>query len=134
MSDNVIEVSGPLFNGEAAGLMDEMCRQIQQEVAQVAYDEWTAGLDDSIRHNGHVYTDFAQVKEDGPDMVVNDGYGETNELPYGLWLEGTGSRNSPVTVFEGYHALEDAYAVTEQRVDDITEQVVSEYVDRVNNG
>ena len=127
-----ITYSGPMFDGDAEQLLGEMVKQIQQEVASVAYDEWTAGMDDHFKHNGGVYTGFAQKKDEDADVVVNDGWGETNELPYGLWLEGIGSRNAPVTRFEGYHSLRDAYEVTEARVEDIGDEVASEYVARIN--
>lgn len=134
MGDNVIEVRGPLFDGEAEKLLEEAVKTAQNQIANEALVQFQDLLDEHIRHNGGVYTGFVQKVDDGPDKVVNDGWGETNDLPYGLWLEGIGSRNAPVTVFEGYHSLEEAYLETEKFVDEITETVVNAYVDRINNG
>lgn len=131
---NEITTSGPLFDGIAEKLLEDMAKKIQNAVANEALVQFGDNLDEHIRHNGGVYTSFVEKSEEGPDVVVNDGWGETNDLPYGLWLEGIGSRNSPVTVFEGYHSLEDAYAATEEQVDEISQVVVDTYLEQINHG
>ena len=49
------------------------------------------------------------------------------------WLEGIGSRNSPVTRFPGYHALREAYVVTDRAVPDIAQPRIDALIDRINN-
>lgn len=128
-----IQTSGIFFEG-LGDLFEQMSNEIRDAVAGFAEDTFKENLDSHIRHNGGVYTgDIQNVVEDN-DRVVNDGYGETNELPYGLWLEGIGRRNSPVTVFEGYHSMEDTVAATEDEEPNIATEIVYEYVDRINNG
>lgn len=128
-----ISFSGPVFDGTAEELLKEMAEKIQETLAGRALTQWEENMDEHFRDNGGVYTGYAQVKNDGPDVVVNDGWGDTNELPYGLWLEGVGSRNAPVTVFEGYHSLEDAYTTIESQVEEVSQVVVDAYVDLINN-
>jgi hypothetical protein len=127
-----ITYSGPVFDGSAVSILGDMVRAIQHTVADQALVEWEANMEGHIRHSGPVYQTYAQVKDDGDDRVVNDGWGETNELPYGPWLEGVGSRNSPVTIFPGYRSLRDAYDDTREQVEELAEPVVDEYVVRAN--
>lgn len=128
-----ISYSGPLFDGSAPGLLEQMVRGIRDTVADQAFVEWEANMEEHIRHSGPVYQSYAQVKDEGDDRVVNDGWEDTNELPYGPWLEGVGSRNSPVTVFPGYFSLRDAFEATRDRVPDLAEPVVDEYVEKIND-
>lgn len=130
--DNVT-MSGPVFDGRAEDLIDRMCTDLQTSVGDQAFVEFETNLELHIRHSGPIYQSFIQVKDLDGDRVVNDGYGETNDLQYGLWLEGIGSRNYPVTRFRGYHSLRDAAESTEAQVEDLAEPIVDEYVDRINN-
>jgi len=109
-----------------------MAEKIRDTVADQAFTEWTANMEEHIRHSGPVYQTYAQNVVQGLDRVVNDGWSETNDLPYGPWLEGVGSRNSPVTIFPGYHSLEDAYTTTDEQVDELAEPIVDEYVEKIN--
>lgn len=127
-----VTLSGPLFDDRASDWTRDAVDQIRHDVAEYAYDAWTGALDAMIRVNGHVYTSFAHVVDDGPDTLVNDGYGVTNDLQYGPWLEGVGSRNAPVTRFPGYHALANAYAYTDRAVPDIAQPRIDALVERIN--
>lgn len=131
MADEVV-LSGPLFDGRAAEWTREAVDRLRRETADYAHATWDAGMEATFRINGHVYQSFAQVKDDAGESVVNDGYGETNTLPYGLWLEGLGSRNSPVTRFPGYHNLRNAYVITDRAVPDIAQPRIGELTDRIN--
>jgi hypothetical protein len=126
-------LTGPLFDGRAADWTRDALKQIQDATADYAHATWDAGMEATFRINGHVYQSFARVTADGTDAVVNDGYGETNNLPYGLWLEGVGSRNSPVTRFPGYHNLRQAYVATDRAVPDIAAPHIDALVDRINH-
>lgn len=131
MTDSV-RLSGPIFDGRADNWTRDAVDRIRRDVAEHAHDAWSEGLDASIRVNGHVYTSFTHVVDDGRDTLVNDGYGSTNDLPYGPWLEGIGSRNFPVTRFPGYHALREAFVVTDRAVPDIAQPRIDALVTRIN--
>jgi hypothetical protein len=131
MADDVT-LSGPVFDGRAAAWTKQAVADIRHDVGEHALDVWQAGMDATFRVNGHVYESFAHVVDDGPDTLVNDGWGVTNDLPYGPWLEGVGSRNFPVTRFPGYHNLSHAYAITDRAVPDIAEPRIDALVDRIN--
>lgn len=132
MADPIVIATGPLFDGRAEGMLEEMVDAIRTTVGDQAFVAFESNLEERIRHSGPVYQTFIQVKDDGTDRVVNDGYDESNELPYGLWLEGIGSRNAPVTRFEGYHSLRDAFEETEAQVEDLAQPVVDEAMGAVN--
>lgn len=123
--------TGPLFDGRAADWSHEMTEEIRKEIGDFLLDTWVSAMDASFRFNGHVYESTARVIERDGATVVNDGWGETNELPYGPWLEGIGSRNSPVTRFPGYHGLRQAAVATESQIPQIAQPIVDEYVERI---
>jgi hypothetical protein len=132
MSDNVT-LSGPLFDGRASEWTGEAVAEVRHDVAEHAFDAWQAGMESTFRMNGHVYQGFTQVKDDGDETLVNDGWGENNDLPYGPWLEGLGSRNTPVTRFPGYRNLRNAYAITDRSVPDIAQARIDDLTDRINS-
>lgn len=128
-----VTMSGPVFDGRGDDLIDRMCTDIQTTVGDQAFVEFETNLELNIKHSGPIYQSFVQVSDLDGARVVNDGYGQTNDLQYGLWLEGIGSRNFPVTSFRGYHALRDAFESTEAQVEELAEPIIEEYVDRINN-
>jgi hypothetical protein len=129
-----ISYSGPLFDGSAAAMVEQMLEAVRTTVAGQALVEWESGMEEHIRHSGPVYQTYAQARDEGgTERVVNDGWGETNDLPYGPWLEGVGSRNSPVTIFPGYHSLRDAFETTTGQVEELAAPVVEEWVEKIND-
>ena len=131
MADDVI-LTGPLFDGRADEWTHAAVAGIRHDTAEHALDAWLEGMDATFRINGHVYESFAHVVDGDPETLVNDGYGVTNNLPYGLWLEGLGSRNSPVTRFPGYRNLRNAYDITDRAVPDIAAPRIDALTDRIN--
>jgi hypothetical protein len=126
-------LTGPLFDGRASDWTARAVDDIRHSVAQHAFDAWNEGMESTFRVNGHVYQSFSHVVDDGPDTLVNDGWGITNDLPYGPWLEGLGSRNSPVTRFPGYRNIRNAYDITDRAVPDIAAEHIDALVDRINS-
>jgi hypothetical protein len=124
--------TGPLFDGRAADWSREMTEEIRQAIGDNLLDTWVSAMDAHFRVNGRVYESTAHVIERDGATVVNDGWGETNDLPYGPWLEGLGSRNSPVTRFPGYHSLRQAAVETERQIPQIAQPIVDEHVERIN--
>lgn len=127
-----VTLTGPLFDGRAKDWTRDAVARIRRAIASHALDAWQEGMDASFRVNGHVYESFAHVVDGDPEALVNDGWGATNDLPYGPWLEGVGSRNFPVTRFPGYHALRNAYLVTDRAVPDIAAPDIDDLVNRIN--
>lgn len=111
----------------------------------------------AIRRQAHNYEEDVakEVAEEGKRVVLRHlhqvlrhptGYYEsridTRPLPgnryeihdsgviYGPWLEGTGSRNSPVTRFPGYHTFQLSEEETNRRKRNIARRILREYRSR----
>jgi len=125
------EFKGPIFDGRAADAMARMAAEVQSEVAKYAEDTWQAFMDSSFRHSTGRYQSHVNIAKRDKDLVVNDGWPDS-QLPYGPWLEGVGSRNSPVTRFPGYFALRRATVKVEGEVGELTKPIVDKYVAEAN--
>lgn len=131
MNDIDVSFSGPLFDGRAVEAMRRMADEVQSEVAKYAEDTWQTLMDASFQHPTGAYQSHVNVARRDKDLVLNDGWPDSG-LQYGPWLEGVGSRNSPVTRFPGYHALRRAYEHTERDVPQIAAPIVEKYVREAN--
>jgi hypothetical protein len=125
---NDVVVSGPMFTGVAQEHVAVMLDEIMQEVGDYALYQWQATLEGSWREPTGAYlarTNLAR-REDG--LVVND-----RGSVYGPWLEGTGSRNAPVTRFKGYASARRATASVARKVKQIEQPIVDKWVGRIND-
>lgn len=132
MSEDIdIKLTGPVFDGRAAETMRAMADEVQRTVAAYAEDTWQSYMDASFKHATGAYQSHVNIARRDKDLVVNDGWPESR-LQYGPWLEGIGSRNSPVTRFPGYHALRRAREHTERDVPQIAAPIVDKHVREAN--
>jgi hypothetical protein len=127
-----VTMTGPFFDGRGDAILDRMVTDIQRTVGDQAFVEFETNLELSIKHSGPRYQSFVHVFDRDGDRVVNDGYGQTNTLQYGLWLEGVGSRNYPVTRFRGYHSVSRAYTSTDSQVPELSQPIVDEAMEAIN--
>lgn len=131
MTEVSFEFKGPLFDGRAADAMARMAEELKSEVAKTAEDTWQTFMDTSFRHPTGRYQSFVNIAKREKELVVNDGWPES-QLEYGPWLEGIGSRNSPVTRFPGYFALRRAAVKVEGEIHEIAQPVIDKYVAEAN--
>ncbi|MEC3993997.1 hypothetical protein VSR01_10750 [Actinacidiphila sp. DG2A-62] len=90
--------TGPLFDGRAARAARAYCDDVRDEIAARGEDLVLAKLGMVLRHPTGYYESQISTEPAGADTsVVGDG-----GVVYGPWLEGTGSRNTPITRFAGY--------------------------------
>jgi hypothetical protein len=106
MLNLVTYISGPLFDTRMDRAIDEYCRDVRSDLA-------TRGLvgvmtvlasphPTGIRKRTPFYETQLNISGDplsDDSLTVND-----NDVIYGHWLNGTGTRNWPVTRFRGYAA------------------------------
>lgn len=99
MADEVkVTVSGPLFDGRAQAAVARYVDDTRDTLAARAEDMVLAELGMVLRHPTGYYEGEITTDRVTPDTDrVSDG-----GVVYGPWLEGVGSRNSPVTRFAGY--------------------------------
>lgn len=130
MTDIQITASGPLFDGRAAGIVTRMAADSQRKVAGAAEETWQAFMDATFRtQSPSGYQSHVNVATRSQDLVVND-----RGVIYGYWLEGIGSRNSPVTRFPGYFNRRRAVQHIDGRASDLCEPIVTRAVEEMNHG
>ena len=115
-----IRFEGPLFDGRAARAMDEACDDAREDVAEFAetYALLLMGL--AFRHpTGYYESRITTTRLSADTSLVHD-----QGVVYGPWLEGVGSRNSPVTRFPGYWHWKRTKALVAARGPQIAENAV----------
>ena len=90
---------GPIIDGSAAKVIDDVLDKTENEAAQIAHDKVQARLRQVLRHPTGHYQSRITVDRRSDSPVVTDG-----GVVYGPWLEGVGSRNH-TTRFKGYHTF-----------------------------
>lgn len=127
-----VSMRGPFFDERQQQIIGHMIAEVTQDIGDYALFQWQMNLDGSLKHpTGRYQSQLHSVWRD-QDRVVNDGWGETNTLPYGPWLEGVGSRNAPVTRFPGYLALQKAFRSILPKVRRIGQPIVDRYMEVMN--
>lgn len=102
-----LDVSGPMFDGRIDDAVEDLCRDIRSEVATQGLIGVMTVLAQPHPHGIRKRTPFYETRLNiagdaagDETLVVND-----DNVIYGAWLEGAGSRNYPVTRFRGYGAF-----------------------------
>lgn len=121
-----VDVSGPLFDGRAQVAAREYVQQVELDVAHQGYADVMGILNADIRHPTPYYETQITVQRQVNNLVVTD-----RGVVYGPWLEGTGSRNFPVTSFAGYHAFRRATQQLRQQAPQIAQNTLRHYIDRM---
>lgn len=95
-------VQGPISSGRMAEYARMYSDDVAKEIAEKAEDVALNRFNMVLRHQTPYYTTRIATRRLGPARYeLHD-----NGVIYGHWLEGTGSRNWPVTRFPGYHTFE----------------------------
>lgn len=94
-------IKGDISDGKMQQDAKDYEHDVAKAIADEAHDIWVRNLVSSIRHPTPYYWTRIDTRELSPTRYRIHDHG----IVYGPWLEGTGSRNAPVTVFPGYHAL-----------------------------
>jgi len=89
-----VTLSGPIFDGRHEGMGVQMVQAVRKTLAFASMEGWQEGLSHTLRHPTGAYQSRLNIEKRGDALVLND-----LRSVYGPWLEGTGSRNSPVTRF-----------------------------------
>lgn len=121
-----VEVRGPIFDGRAQLAVREYTRQVELDVAHQGYSDVMGILNREIKHPTPYYETQVTVERQVNSAVVTD-----RGVIYGNWLEGTGSRNAPVTSFRGYHAFRRGAQQLRGQVPAIAQATLRHYADRM---
>ena len=123
-----VRLTGPIFDVRAELYTRAMIDEVRDRVADAAMDAWQSALEHTIRVDRGRYRSQLNIATRGRDLVLND-----HRSVYGPWLEGTGSRNSPVTRFPGYHNARLVTGQIKSQVDGLARPVVEKWVRRLND-
>jgi hypothetical protein len=105
LTSTTVHVSGPFFDGRTGHAINGAVKDMEREVAQWGFNMVHARLRRVLKHPTGYYQSFIQTERKVDSTEINDGWPTSGTPVYGPWLEGTGSRNSPVTRFKGYRTF-----------------------------
>jgi hypothetical protein len=120
-----VSKTGPLFNGLAKKAARDFTREASLEIAKEGQSMWIAQLNRSMKNPTGYYTSQIQINRAGNSNTVHD-----NDVIYGPWLEGTGSRNR-TTRFKGYHSMRKVNQKLDRKASRIAERVLRRYLPRM---
>jgi hypothetical protein len=116
-------VHGDISSGRMEKDATEYEHECAQEIADMAKDVWVHNLQGSIRHPTPYYWTRIDTREITPNRYeVHD-----HDIVYGPWLEGTGSRNAPDSIFPGYWSLARAKETAKRRRTGVARRVLKHY-------
>lgn len=121
-----IKFKGPIFKAERReAVLARMRENILKSITKFAFNNVSRTLARKIRNPTPIYQTHIRVDDRLDELwrVTDDGI-----VKYNYWLEGTGSRNFPVTSFKGYHAWELAGNATTKRARALAETQVKKAV------
>lgn len=118
--------SGALFSAsQTSALTKAMDDQIEQDLAQEGYNDVQRYLSSVLQHPTGYYQSRITVHGEGGAVVV-DG----DNVVYGPWLEGVGSRNSS-TRFKGYFAFRRMGQYLDRKAGRIADRIADKYMRRM---
>lgn len=92
---------GPITDGRIHQHVAEYEEDVAEALADKGEEMVLSRLGHVLRHPTGYYESHIDTRPIGVHRYeVHD-----SGIVYGPWLEGTGSRNSPVTIFPGYHTF-----------------------------
>jgi hypothetical protein len=125
-----VDLSGPVFNGLAEHQVGEFLEEAVWEIAKEGRGDLGVQFIKVFKEpTGYYESQVEAVRQPGPVVVIHD-----NMVVYGPWLEGTGSRNYPVTRFRGYHSFRIVANELQGKAVDIAERHLPTFLARMNGG
>ncbi|PZT70199.1 hypothetical protein DN402_31770 [Streptomyces sp. SW4] len=119
-----IDFDGPLFDGRAERAMQAAADDAREDIAEYAETHALTLMGFAFRHpTGYYESRVTTTRVSGEVSLVHD-----QGVIYGPWLEGVGSRNSPVTRFPGYWHWKRTKGAVAARGPQIAEQAVRRHL------
>lgn len=119
-----VRLSGPLFDGRIAAIMDSYCQSTEKVIAQRGVQMVRSNLDKVLQHPSGRYRSNIKMNN-RKDSIVWDG-----PIVYGNWLEGTGSRNK-TTRFKGYWTFKKTTKLLQAEAVELAEKNLALYIGRM---
>lgn len=122
-----VEKSGPVFDGRAQLQLQNACDEMARRVAVLGASMVRTELHKVLKVETPYYRLQNEARPDPPGWKIWD-----RDVIYGPWLEGTGSRNSPVTRFRGYATYRRMTQVIDRRAGVIADYTMREFIPGMN--
>ncbi|MFD8805564.1 hypothetical protein [Streptomyces sp. NPDC059597] len=113
---------GPMFDGRTNAALHRYRDEISLRIAEEGEKLIRQRLHVVLQHPTGYYESRISVDRAGSGYRVSDG-----NVIYGPWLEGTGSRNSPVTRFPGYATFRRTKPLVDKRAREIAVRLLARY-------
>ncbi|WP_074990990.1 hypothetical protein [Streptomyces misionensis] len=113
---------GPMFDGRTAKAVHAYRDEISLRIAEEGEKLVRQRLHVVLKNPTGYYESQISVGRAGDGYRVSD-----SNVIYGPWLEGVGSRNSPVTRFPGYATFRRTKPLVDQRARQIAVQLLARY-------
>ena len=122
-----INMDGPLYDGRAERAMSDFAEAAVDAVAEQGFADIGFTLIRVLKHPTGYYQSRIRNRQLGPTTrVLYD-----DRVIYGAWLEGVGSRNTPVTRFEGYFTFRRVAMGLRRKAKPLAEQTLRKYLGRM---
>lgn len=122
-----IKMKGPVLDGRAPGILDDFTQTAVDEVAEQGFKDISFTLTRVLkRPTGHYQSQIRNRPIGSMARVLYD-----NRVIYGHWLEGTGSRNAPVTRFEGYFTFRRVAQGLKRKAPQLAQRTLKRFVWRL---
>jgi hypothetical protein len=115
-----VNMSGPIFTGQADAAVRAFVDDAEQAVAAQAYADVMTNLNASIKHPTPYYETQITVTKAAGGRVVHD-----RGIVYGPWLESGAGRR---TRFRGYHSFAKARAAVEAKAPGIVQHTLRKWL------
>lgn len=119
-----VSFEGPLFDGRAARAMQDACDDARDDVAAYAEERVLMGTSANFRTR----TPYYETRVDTTRISAEVSMVHDNDVIYGPWLEGVGSRNRARPGFPGYGFWRAAKQATAARGPQIAELAVRRHL------
>ncbi len=118
-----VQVSGPIFDGRADLALKQACRESERSIAIIGASMLRSFMAKVFRLESTppYYRFKVEARADAPGWKIWD-----QDVVYGPWLEGTGSRNK-TTRFKGYFSFRKTAVKLQARARVITERIIVTY-------
>lgn len=122
-----VDVHGPLFDGRTHAALQAGMSDAVWEIAKVGRGMLGVEYIRTFKNPTGYYESRTQADRVSNELaVIHD-----NDVVYGPWLEGVGSRNYPVTRFKGYANWRRVTQMLEKAAKPIAEKVIGEHLKAV---
>jgi hypothetical protein len=119
-----IAMTGPLFDGRAARAMQDAADDAREAIAEFAEEHALMLMGANFRHpTGYYESQVITTRVTADTSRVHD-----QDVVYGPWLEGVGSRNRPRPGFPGYRHWRQTKQLAQARGPAIADRAVQNHL------